>query len=86
VFTDQVGVLNGTNSGLCGFNLAYQMRPKQILLFGFDMKRGPNGEAHWFPDYPWAKPGGATTSGQIPRMVAAVRARQSDPATPPASR
>jgi hypothetical protein len=29
---------------LCGFNLAYQMRPKQILLFGFDMKRGPAGE------------------------------------------
>jgi hypothetical protein len=29
---------------LCGINLGYQMRPKQILLFGFDMKRGPNGE------------------------------------------
>jgi hypothetical protein len=42
--SDQRGVLNGTNSGHCGFNLAYQMRPKQILLFGFDMKRGPNGE------------------------------------------
>jgi hypothetical protein len=63
-FSDQAGVLNGTNSGLCGFNLAYQMKPKQIMLFGFDMKRGRNGESHWFPDYPWAKPGGATTSGK----------------------
>lgn len=63
-FSDQKGVLNGTNSGLCAFNLAYQLHPKQIMLFGFDMKRGPNGQAHWFADYPWAKPGGATTSGK----------------------
>lgn len=62
-FSDQVGVLNGTNSGLCGFNLAYQMRPKQILLFGFDMKRGPGGEAYWYPPYPWS-PNGATKDGK----------------------
>lgn len=62
-FSDQPGVLNGTNSGLCGFNLAFQMRPKQILLFGFDMKRGPNGEAYWYPPYPWS-PKGATKDGK----------------------
>jgi hypothetical protein len=63
VFTDQPGVLNGTNSGLCGFNLAWQMRPAKILLFGFDMKRGPSGEAYWYPPYPWSEKG-ATTSGK----------------------
>lgn len=62
-FSDQRGVLNGTNSGLCGFNLAYQERPSQILLFGFDMKRGPNGEPYWFPPYPWSDKG-ATSNGK----------------------
>ncbi|HVJ44721.1 MAG TPA: hypothetical protein VM639_24705 [Dongiaceae bacterium] len=63
VFSDDPGILNGTNSGLCAFNLAYQMRPKQIFLVGFDMQRGPNGEGHWFQDYSWA-PGGATKQGK----------------------
>jgi hypothetical protein len=62
-FSDQPGVLNGTNSGLCGFNLAWQLRPRQILLFGFDMKRGPAGEAYWYPPYPWS-PKGATKDGK----------------------
>jgi hypothetical protein len=56
-FTDKDGWLNGTNSGMCAFNRAYQMRPFELFLFGFDMRRGPKGEAHWFPDYPWAKQG-----------------------------
>lgn len=63
-FSDQPGVLNGTNSGLCGFNLAYQRRPKQILLFGFDMKRGPCGEAYWYPPYSWVGAKGATSGGK----------------------
>ena len=56
-FSDQPGVLNGINSGLCGFNLAYQMRPATILLFGFDMRRGPEGQAYWHANYPWAEKG-----------------------------
>lgn len=52
-FTDQPGWLQGTNSGLCGFNLAYQWRPRSIYLLGFDMTPGPNGEQHWYPPYPW---------------------------------
>lgn len=52
-FTNQDGYLNGTNSGMCAFNRAYQMRPFEIILFGFDMQRGPKGQMHWFPDYPW---------------------------------
>lgn len=55
--SDQVGVLNGTNSGMCGINLAYQMRPAQLFLFGFDMKR-TDGNAYWYPPYDWNPPGG----------------------------
>lgn len=61
-FTDAPDMLNGTNSGFCAFNLAYQLRPATILLFGFDMKRGPNAEAYWFEPYPWVNNGGATSS------------------------
>ncbi|MBR1150090.1 hypothetical protein [Bradyrhizobium sp. JYMT SZCCT0428] len=62
-FSDQPGVLNGTNSGLCAFNLAYQMRPEKVLLFGLDMKRGANGEVYWYPPYPWSEKG-ATKNGK----------------------
>lgn len=56
------GFLNGTNSGFCALNLAYQMRPLRIYLVGFDMVRGSKGEVYWFKPYPWAKPGGATSN------------------------
>lgn len=63
-FSDKAGVFNGPNSGHCAFNLAYKMRPKRILLWGFDMNRGPTGEAYYFDAYPWAKrPSGNTSSG-----------------------
>lgn len=67
--SDAEGVLNGTHSGLCAINLAYQMRPKRLVLIGFDMKKGPNGEAHWYPPYPWA-PQGATSSGKFKAWAA----------------
>lgn len=57
-FSDQSGVLNGTNSGGCGFNLAFQLRPKSINLVGFDMGRGQNGEVYWYPPYSWRPDGG----------------------------
>jgi hypothetical protein len=63
-FAEGGGVLNGTNSGFCALNLAYQLRPKRLLLFGFDMNRSPEGKPYWFPEYKWAKPGGATTGGK----------------------
>lgn len=53
--SDEPGRLNGTHSGFCALNLAYQMRPKELFLVGFDMARGPKGEAHWFPQYPWVE-------------------------------
>lgn len=63
-FAETRGTLNGTNSGACALNLAYQRRPRRVILFGFDMNRSPDGRAYWFPDYPWAKPGGSTTAGK----------------------
>ena len=51
VFSETEGKLNGRNSGYCAFNLAYQMNPKTIYLFGFDM-----GGGYWFKRYPWEDP------------------------------
>jgi hypothetical protein len=55
VLSDEPGTLNGTHSGFCALNLAYQLRPRDLYLVGFDMRRGPQGEAHWFPQYPWSE-------------------------------
>lgn len=62
---DPVGSrLNGTNSGLCALNLAFQMRPRRVILFGFDMNRSPEGRPYFYKPYPWAKPSGATSPGK----------------------
>lgn len=60
VLSEEAGVFNGTNSGLCAINFAFQMRPKRIFLFGFDMVRGPLAEPYWHPPYEWANQQGAT--------------------------
>ena len=59
-FSEHPTVLNGDNSGFCALNLAYIWRPRRIVLFGFDMQRGPKGEPYWHESYPW-RPGGATS-------------------------
>lgn len=59
VMSDEPNVFNGTNSGTVALNYAYQQRPSQIYLFGFDMQKGPNDEPYWYPPYEWA-PEGAT--------------------------
>lgn len=46
--------LNGSNSGTCALNLVYKLKPRRMFMFGFDMQRGPGGEKHWYPNYPWA--------------------------------
>lgn len=63
-FTGMTNVLNGTNSAVCGLALAYAIAPEVLYLFGFDMCKGPNGEAHWYPDYPWQQ-GGGTSPGKF---------------------
>lgn len=66
VFSVIVGRLNGTNSGFCALNLAWQLRPRRVFLLGFDMTRHPHSNrAYWYPPYPWVTaPSGATTGGK----------------------
>jgi hypothetical protein len=56
--------LNGTNSGMCAMNLAYQMQPEKVYLVGFDMNRSPQGRPYWHAPYPWASYLGATSDGK----------------------
>lgn len=60
--SDEPGVLNGTNSGMCALNYALQQRPQRVYLFGFDMQRGPKGQPYWHKPYEW-RPEGATKPG-----------------------
>lgn len=55
--TAESGVLHGANSGICAINLAYQRMGEgdKLFLFGFDMCKGPKGEAYWYPPYPWQR-------------------------------
>lgn len=63
IFSNVYGTLNGTNSGMCAFNLAFLYKPERIWLFGFDMCRNNKGEAYWYPPYPWNEKG-ATKPGK----------------------
>lgn len=56
------GKLNGSNSGTCAINLAFQLKPKRVFLLGFDMQHGSGGELHWYPNYPW---GGGSKNGKL---------------------
>lgn len=67
--SDEPGRLNGENSGYCALSYAYQRRPRQILLFGFDMMPGPQGEPYWYKRYPWVKPGKSTNRGKFPNWA-----------------
>ena len=63
IMSDEPGVLNGTNTGLCAVNLAYQFRPRRLYLYGMDLVVGPHGERHWYPDYEFKPKGSGTSSG-----------------------
>lgn len=52
-------VLNGASSGACAMNLAFCLQPSHLYMFGFDMCLSPDGKAHWYPQYPWAKKEGS---------------------------
>jgi hypothetical protein len=60
VFSAKPGTLNGTNSGACAMNLAWQLRPDRVFLLGFDMCRSSDGRVYWYPPYPWAHERGGT--------------------------
>jgi hypothetical protein len=72
-FSTEPRVLNGTNSGECALNQAYKIMPQKVLLFGFDYCPGPNGEQHWFPDYPW-KSGKSTKIAKLKEWSGHYRA------------
>lgn len=57
-FSDKLGTLNGQNSGYCALNLAYQMRPKVVYLFGYDHKGD-----HFHPESEWRLRGEGSRNG-----------------------
>jgi hypothetical protein len=42
----------GSNGGHAAVNLAYLWGARRILLLGYDMKLGPEGQRHWHADHP----------------------------------
>jgi hypothetical protein len=42
----------GGSSGLQAMALAHLFGATKIVLIGYDMQRGPNGEKHWFGEHP----------------------------------
>jgi hypothetical protein len=61
--SDDIARFNGTHSGLCALNVAYQLRPRAVYLFGYDMGRTKEGAAYWHKPHAWA-PGGGTKDGK----------------------
>lgn len=49
---------NGPNSGYCALNLAWQMKPKRVYLFGFDHKGD-----HFHPESEWVLRGEGSRNG-----------------------
>lgn len=45
-------VMTGGHSGYTAINLAVHFGPRRIILLGYDMRRGPQGEEHFFGDHP----------------------------------
>lgn len=69
-------ILNGSNSGFCALNLAFQMRPRRIFLLGFDMNRDRFGKAYWHDPYPWnpSTRDGSTTNGTYAKWALEFKA------------
>jgi len=79
-FSENPAELNGNNSGACGLNLAYHLKPDHVWVFGLDMSRKGK-DVYWYPPYPW-NPTGATKDGHyenwaklLEHMVQQLRAR-----------
>jgi hypothetical protein len=53
------GRLDGRSSGMCALSLVLRLRPKRVVLFGFDHGPAPDGRLYWYPPYPWARPHGS---------------------------
>lgn len=46
------GLRTGRNGGYQAINLAVHLGAARILLLGYDMQKGPNGETHWHGNHP----------------------------------
>lgn len=62
--SDRQSVLNGTSSGMCALNLALQLRPKRVVMFGFDMCVAEDGSPYWYPAPPWQNGKRSTSDGK----------------------
>lgn len=61
------------NSGVQALNLAYLRGFERVILLGFDMKLGPNGEKHHHPDHPAPCVQGATFGEWLHKLQAVAR-------------
>lgn len=49
---DPDGIAHGGHSGYGAVNIAYHLGAKRIVLLGYDMQPGPEGQHHFFGDHP----------------------------------
>lgn len=49
---DDRGVMQGGNSGHQAVNIALHLGASRVVLLGYDMGAGPDGELHWFGRHP----------------------------------
>lgn len=54
--TDPTTLNTGKNSGYQAINLAVHLGAKRIILLGYDMQKGKNGEHHWHKEHPSRTP------------------------------
>lgn len=47
------GTVNGLNSGYGALNLAYHIKPSNVVLLGFDMGYDDKKKTHWHDGYEW---------------------------------
>lgn len=50
---DPTGLKTGRNSGYQAIGLAVHLGAKQIVLLGYDMRRGKDGKTHFFGEHKW---------------------------------
>lgn len=53
--------LNGSNSGYCALNFAYSLRPRKVILYGYDM----DVPTHFFGDYSWKGEGDSLNANKL---------------------
>lgn len=72
---DPMKTHGGGNSGFQACNLAVLLGAKRLVLLGFDMRTGENGESHWHGHHPAGlnNPGQSNFNGWIAHFSGAVQ-------------